>query len=245
MSPNPHLSLVMPVHNEAENIRPLLREIFTVLDTTVKKKYEIIIVDDASSDGSIAMVEQEKDEYFTRQKPGYLLKIRLLGQAIQSGQFKALIRGISEAGGDLIITMDSDQQHDPADIPRLLQMMDGCDMVCGVRAMRHDGIARRICSKIANGFRNMITGDSTADSGCMFRIMRAACVAAILPCDGRLFGCEALFFPLLARRKGFRIREAPVTHRKRGSGKSRYHLIRGRLLSGIAACVKIRFGGLV
>jgi dolichol-phosphate mannosyltransferase len=244
MLPNSHISLVMPMHNEAENIGPLLREIIAVFDMTVKINYEIIIVDDASSDGSIAMVEQEKNRYFTDQKPVYLSEIALLRQPVQSGQFKALIRGISEAGGDLIITMDSDLQQDPADLPRLLQMMEAYDLVCGVRAARHDGIARRICSKIANGFRNMITGDSTADSGCMFRVMRAACVAAILPCDGRLFGCEALFFPLLIRRKGFRVREAPVTHRRRGNGKSRYHLVRGRLLSGIAACLKVRFGGL-
>jgi dolichol-phosphate mannosyltransferase len=244
MLPKPYFSLVIPMHDEAENIGLLLRKIFTVLDTTVRKTYEIIIVDDASSDGSIAMVEQEKEGYLTDQKPGCLSEITLLRQPVQSGQFKALIRGFSEARGDIIITMDSDLQHDPADIPRLLRMMEESDMVCGVRAARHDGMARRICSKIANGFRNMITGDSTTDSGCMFRIMRAACVAAILPCDGRLFGCEALFFPLLVRRKGFRVREAQVIHRKRASGKSRYHLIRGRMLNGIAACLKIRFGGL-
>jgi dolichol-phosphate mannosyltransferase len=243
MLPDSHISLVMPMHNEAENIGPLLREIFAVFEMTVKTNYEIIIVDDASSDGSVAMVEQEKNSCFTDQKPVYLSKITLLRQPVQSGQFKALIRGISEAGGDLIITMDSDLQQDPADIPRLLHMMETCDMVCGVRATRHDGTARRICSIIANGFRNMVTGDSTTDSGCMFRIMHAACVAAIVPCDGRLFGCEALFFPLLVRRKGFRVREAPVAHRKRGTGKSRYHLIRGRLLSGIAACLKVRFKG--
>ena len=245
MLPHPCISLVMPMHDEAENIGPLLREIFAVFEKTVKKNYEIIIVDDASGDGSIAMVEQEKSRYFTDQKPVYLSKLALLRQPVQSGQFKALIRGMAEAGGDCIITMDSDLQQDPADIPGLLRMMEACDMVCGVRAARHDGTARRICSKIANGFRNMITGDSTTDSGCMFRVMRAACVAEILPCNGRLFGCEGLFFPLLVRRKGFRVREAPVTHRRRGNGKSRYHLVRGRLLSGIAACLKVRFGGLV
>ncbi|MBN1131043.1 MAG: glycosyltransferase [Chitinispirillaceae bacterium] len=244
MLPHPDISLVMPMHNEADNIGPLLREIFAVFEMTVKKNYEIIIVDDASGDESIAMVEQEKNRYFTDQKPVYLSEIALLRQPVRSGQFKALIRGISKAGGDCIITMDSDLQQDPADIPGLLRMMEACDMVCGVRATRYDGMARRICSKIANGFRTMITGDSTVDSGCMFRVMRAACVAAIVPCDGRLFGCEGLFFPLLVRRKGFRVSEAPVTQRRRGNGKSRYHLVRGRLLSGIAACLKVRFGGL-
>ena len=244
MLPNPYISLVMPMYNEAENIGSLLQEIFAVFDTTVKIKYEIIIVDDASRDGSISIVEQEKDRYSANHKSVYLSEIILLRQPVQSGQFKALIRGISVGKGDLIITLDSDLQQDPADIPRLLRMMDTCDMVCGVRADRQDGMARRIVSKIGNRCRNIITGDSTSDSGCMFRVMRVACVAAIMPCDGRLFGCEALFFPLLVRRKGFRVREAPVTHRQRGNGKSRYHLVRGRLLSGIAACLKIRFGGL-
>lgn len=243
MPQNPQISLVMPMHNEQAAIRSLLREIFTVFDTTVQKQYEIIIVDDASNDGSAAAVEREKEAYFTSEKQGYLSKINVLKQSARSGQFAALIRGMAEAKGDYLITMDSDLQYDPADIPRLLPLMDAYDMVCGVRSARHDGAARRICSAIANGFRNLITGDATADSGCMFRVMRAACVAAILPCDGRLFGCEGLFFPLLAARKGFRIAETPVAHRPRGSGKSRYHLVRGRLLGGIAACLKIRFGG--
>jgi dolichol-phosphate mannosyltransferase len=243
MPHNPQISLVMPMHNEQAAIRSLLREIFTVFDTTVKQPYEIIIVDDASNDGSVAAVEQEQEAYFTSEKQGYLSKINVLKQPARSGQFKALIRGMAEAKGDCIITMDSDLQYNPEDIPRLLPLMGAFDMVCGVRAARHDGAARRICSAIANSFRNLITGDTTTDSGCMFRVMRAACVAAILPSNGRLFGCEGLFFPLLARRKGFRIAETSVEHRPRGSGKSRYHLVRGRLLGGIAACLKIRFGG--
>jgi len=244
MPSHPYISVVMPMYNEVENIGPLLREIFAVFDTTVKNTYEIIIVDDGSLDESIAIVLQKRKEYFTDRNQMFLSALTVLRQPVRSGQFKALMRGLSEAKGDLIITMDSDLQQDPADIPRLLHMLDGCDMVCGVRQARHDGIARSISSKIANGFRNTITADATTDSGCMFRIMRSKCVAAILPCAGRLFGCEALFFPLLVRKKGYRVREAPVAHRKRGGGASRYHLIRGRMLSGIAACLKIRFGGL-
>ena len=220
----------------------MLREIFTVFDATVQKSYEIIIVDDASSDGSIAIVEQERQKYFAGRKSDYLTGISLQKLPGQCGQFKALLRGISAARGNLIITMDSDMQHDPADIPRLLAITGSHDMICGVRENRYDGMARIICSRIANAFRNLITGDTTSDSGCMFRIMRRECVAAILTCEDRLFGCEALFFPLLVRKKGFRVGETPVSHRRRVSGRSRYHLVRGRLLSGIAACFRVRSG---
>ena len=244
MPSTPYISLVMPMRNEENNISHLLREIFSVFDETVRKSYEIIIVDDASDDRGDAVINEEYKRYTARRTTSFLAGISVLRLSVRSGQFKALLRGISEAKGDYIATMDSDLQYDPADIPALLRKMDSCDMICGVRTVRHDTEARRVCSKIANGFRNLLTGDSTSDSGCMFRVMRAECVAAILLYDGRLFGSEALFFPLLVRRKGFRIGEMPVAHRRRGSGKSRYHLVRGRLFSGIAACCRIRFEGM-
>jgi dolichol-phosphate mannosyltransferase len=244
MTSGPLVSLVMPMHNEENNIGPLLREVFRVFDTMVRKPYEIIIVDDASEDRGDAVVDEENKRYAAGGMGSFLTGISILKLPVRSGQFRALLRGMTEASGEYILTMDSDLQYDPADIPALIRKLDSFDLVCGIRSARHDALMRRICSKVANGFRNFITGDSTSDSGCMFRVMRASCLAAILPCDGRLFGCEGLFFPLLIRKKGFRVGETPVSHRKRGFGKSRYRLIRGRMLSGIAACLRIRFGGL-
>jgi len=86
----------------------------------------------------------------------------------------------------------------------------------------------------------MITGDSISDSGCTFRIFRKECVSAFMTVDGLLFRCELFFYPLLARRSGFRIGEVSVNHRRRTAGKSSYKLMRGRLVSGIKACFRVR-----
>ena len=181
---------------------------------------------------------QEAENFFT--PSSFLITINLLTQPVRFGQSKALMRGILAAQGALIITMDADLQHDPADIPRLLEKMDGYDMFCGIRKTRNDGLSRLICSKIANVFRNRITGDSITDSGCTFRIMRKECIPAILPIENRLFGCEFFFHPLFAYRRGFRVGEAEVCHRQRTAGKSNYNLMRGRLMRGIAACIRVR-----
>jgi dolichol-phosphate mannosyltransferase len=234
---DPDISVVLPVYNEENSIGVLIAEIRGVFDTMVKKTYEIIVVDDASVDRSVAIAESAGQTL--RNNSPLLLNFSVIKERMRSGQFHELLQGMRSARGALVVTMDSDLQHDPADIPDLLSALGTNDLVCGIRADRHDGAARRYCSKTANSFRNLITGDTTTDSGCMFRIMRRECVAAVLPWDGRLFGCEALFFPLLIRKKGFRAVETQVSHRQRIFGKSRYHLIRGRLFSGLAACIRI------
>jgi len=227
------ISIVLPVHNEENNIGVLLKEIADVFKNTIPKPYEIIVVDDASDDRSVAVVEAFKNEQRSS-------NVQILSQPFRSGQSKALTRGMDAAQGALIVTMDADLQHDPADIPTLLEKMDGYDMVCGIRKSRSDGITRLLCSKIANAFRNRITGDSISDSGCTFRIMRKECIEAFIPIDDRLFGCEFFFHPLFARRRGFRVGEAKVSHRKRPAGKSNYKLMRGRFSRGIAACIRVR-----
>lgn len=234
---SPDISIVLPVHNEENNIGTLLREIAAVFENVIRKPYEIIVVDDASEDKSAAVIQEVKNSL----TPSYShVNIHFLAQPVRSGQSKALMRGMTAAQGALIITVDADLQHDPADIPDLLETMALYDMLCGIRKNRSDGPARRVCSKIANAFRNWITGDSIADSGCTFRIMRKECVAVLQPIEGRLFGCEFFFHPLFARRRGFRVGEAEVRHRQRTAGKSNYRLMRGRLLRGIAACIRAR-----
>lgn len=237
------ISIVLPVHNEENNIGVLLKEIVVVFKNIIRKPYEIIVVDDASDDKSAAVIERFKKELDSsahRNGPSLLINCTILAQQIRSGQSRALMRGILAAQGALIITMDADLQHDPADIPRLMEKMDTFDMICGVRKNRSDGQARLLCSKIANAFRNLITGDSITDSGCTFRIMRKECITAILPIENRLFGCEFFFHPLFASRKGFRVGEAEVHHRQRTGGKSNYKLMRGRFMRGIAACIRAR-----
>jgi glycosyltransferase involved in cell wall biosynthesis len=237
------ISIVLPVHNEENNIGVLLKKIVAVFKSIILKPYEIIVVDDASDDKSMAVIEKFKKELNSsthRNGPSLLINLHILAQQVRSGQSKALMRGIVAAQGAFIITMDADLQHYPADIPRLLEKMDTFDMVCGIRKNRSDGQARLICSKIANAFRNRITGDSIADSGCTFRIMRKECIPAILSIGNSLFGCEFFFHPLFVRRRGFRVGEAEVSHRQRTAGKSNYKLMRGRLIRGIMACIRAR-----
>jgi glycosyltransferase involved in cell wall biosynthesis len=233
----PSISVVLPVRNEERNLPELLGEIRTVFDAEIDKTYEIIIVDDASSDRSVEAADRTGDAL--RIGSPLLVNVQIIREPEPTGQFHALLDGMRAARGRLIVTMDADLQHDPADIPRLLEKMGEYDLICGIRAARHDGVARRFCSRVANSFRNLITGDTTTDSGCMFRVMRRECLPALLPWDRRLFGCEGLFFPLLARRKGFHAIETMISHRDRKHGKSRYHLIRGRFWRGLAACIRV------
>lgn len=233
----PEISVVLPVHNEENNIGVLLREIASVFENVVKKAYEIIVVDDDSDDGSVSVV---KETIGSLGPSNLLVKINLLPQPVRHGQSAALFRGMAAAEAELIITMDADLQHDPADIPRLLAMMADYDMVCGIRKNRSDGAVRHLCSKIANTFRNWITTDSVSDSGCMFRVIRKKCLPVILQLEGRMFGCEFFFYAVFVRRKGFKVGEAEVRHRQRTAGKSNYRLMRGRFVRGIEACIRVR-----
>lgn len=232
MNPQPHVSVVLPVHNENKAIGILIREISRVIERDIQKPYEIIVADDASDDGS--------DEAAREAAPA-MAPLRILKADVRSGQSAALMRGITAAAGEFIVTMDADLQHDPADIPLLLDKINGQDMICGIRKTRSDGAFRALCSKIANAFRNLVTGDSTEDSGCTFRIMRKECVATLLPLQGHLFGCEFFFHPIFLRSRGFKVGQCEITHKPRASGKSKYRLMRGRVMRGVAACIWARY----
>jgi dolichol-phosphate mannosyltransferase len=233
------LSVVLPVYNEQGAIGPLLREISATLRNEVEKPAEIIVVDDASTDASIEEVERVISDW-ADPEAGYnsdeRLLLRIIPFSSSTGQARALREGFLAAQGSLILSMDADGQYDPADIPRLIEMVDTFDMVCGIRDRRTDGIARLVCSKIANGFRNLITNDSIKDAGCTFRVMRRECRDHIASLSGTLTGNDFFFHPLIARSGGFRVGEVRVRHRSRVAGGSRYHLVRGRLISGIRAC---------
>lgn len=237
------ISIVLPVHNEEENIGALLKEIVGVFQNNIQDSYEIIVVDDASDDMSVAEVEKvihEIHDAAYEENSRTSMTIRLVRLPALSGQARALIEGFSVAQGNLIISMDSDGQYDPSDIPCFIEKMDLFDMVCGIRSKRRDSPARLLCSKIANTFRNRVTGDCIKDAGCTFRIMRKRCSAALSPFTGKLYGCEFFFHPLIIRCNGFRVGEINIAHRRRHAGTSNYNLLRGRLLRGFAACIKVR-----
>lgn len=220
------LTIVLPVYNEAGNLPNLIGELLSALDV-LQIQGEILIVDDASTDDS-AKVSRHLATIHDR--------VQLLSHQRNYGQSAALATGIARARGDLIVTLDADGQHDPADLPTLFNgMVTNCMAVCGVRTQRHDKWIRRFSSRVANGFRNWVTGDRITDAGCTFRLIRREALAEI-----PFFNGTHRFLPTLLRFQGFSVKEVPVHHRPRLWGVSKYG-IRNRLFRGIVDCLAIRW----
>jgi dolichol-phosphate mannosyltransferase len=234
------LSVVLPVHNEAGSIAGLVRDIAEVCRRQLRVPAEIIVVDDFSDDGSGTLVEGVAAEALGKGSGGRFsaVDIRLIRLGARSGQSEALMKGFAEARGALIASMDADGQFDPYDIPRLFERTGNNDMVCGYRSGRADGAVRKLSSLIANGFRNLITRDTTTDAGCTFRIMKRECVELLRPVQGKLSGCEFFFHPLILRKAGRSVCEAPVSHLPRNAGTSNYRVVRGRFGKGMVACIR-------
>jgi glycosyltransferase involved in cell wall biosynthesis len=214
--PNPgaeavHLSLVIPVYNEAAAIRALVEESKVAL-LAITPSFEILCVDDGSTDDSATIL----GELNTQDN-----RVRILVHAKNSGQAAALWNGIHAARGDIVVTMDGDGQNVPADIPRLIEHLDGCDMVVGIRASRRDSTMRRLISRWSNRIRGSVLRDGVSDSGCALKAFRREVVGALLPIR-TLYS----FVPALAVNAGFRVREIPVQHRPRTGGRSNYGLFR-------------------
>ena len=213
----PRISIVIPAHNEEENLRVLAREIDLAMAPS-DEAYEIIFVDDASTDTTLDVLRQLASE-----DP----RVQVLGLSKQSGQSAALAHGFAAARGEILVTLDADLQNDPADIPRLLAALEDLDMVIGVRAARHDSWVRRVSSRVANGVRSRILDDGASDTGCALKVMRAEVVARLPKFTGM-----HRFLPALVRMDGGRIQQVPVNHRPRLHGVPKYN-IRNRLWRGI------------
>ena len=169
------LSIVLPVRNEAPCVGGVLREIIAVFEKSLPKPGEIIVVDDASRDASVEVVEAVvKDAGLGKSLAGPAGGVVLSHLILpdRCGQSQALMKGLAAARGELIVSLDADAQYDPCDIPRLIEKMAGLDMLCGIRKNRKDTVARILFSRIGNAFRNRVTGDSTKDAGCTLRLMR-------------------------------------------------------------------------
>jgi dolichol-phosphate mannosyltransferase len=221
------ISIVIPVYNEAENIEPMVREIQAAFQGRAES-YEVIFVDDASSDDSSTVLQRQTLTTGV---------VRCLRHRRNFGQSAAVATGFRVARGEWIGTLDGDGQNDPADLPRMLDEARrlGIDCVTGVRAKRQDNFIRKLSSRIANGFRNWATGDRVSDSGCGVRVVRAACVGE-LP----VFNGLHRFMPTLLRAKGFTVIEFPVNHRQRLRGVSKYG-VHNRLWRGIRDCFGVRW----
>ena len=221
----PEISLVIPVYNEEENLPVLAGEIRAALEPA-GLSYEVIYVDDGSTDSSPAVLER-----LAREDP----RTRIVRQRRNSGQSAAFAAGFRHARAPVVVTLDADLQNDPADIPRLLERMDGFDVVNGVRARRQDSWVRKISSKIANGVRNRVTHESVTDVGCTLRAVRADFLR-----DLPLFNGMHRFLPTLLRMEGARVTEVPVNHRPRLHGQPKYG-IHNRLWRGLVDLYGVRW----
>jgi len=211
------LSIVIPIYNEAENIKPLYEELKKVLEELKDKEnyeYEIIFIDDGSTDGSFQILEEIAKE----DKTVKIVKFRR-----NYGQTAALYAGFHYATGDIIITMDGDLQNDPKDIPRLLEKIkEGYDIVSGWRKNRNDAFITRILpSKIANWLISKITGVKLHDYGCTLKAYKKEIAK-----NYRLYGDMHRFLPAVAKSFGVKVAEIVVNHRPRIYGRSKYGIWR-------------------
>lgn len=207
------LSLVIPLYNEEENVKPLYLSIKKVMDA-LNKSYEIIFIDDGSTDGTFRGLEELGNE----DKNVKVIKFRG-----NFGQSAAMAAGFEAARGEVVISMDGDLQNDPKDIPRLLQKLkEGYDVVSGWRKNRKDKLLlRKIPSKIANWLICSITKVKLHDTGCSLKAYRSEIVKRI-----NLYGELHRFLPALAKIEGARIAEIVVDHHPRRFGKSKYKITR-------------------
>ncbi|MBN3038401.1 MAG: glycosyltransferase family 2 protein [Candidatus Omnitrophica bacterium] len=207
------MSIVAPVHNEEKNIEKLYLKLLDVLSKT-NRSFEIIFVDDGSTDHSLTLMTQLKQKH---------KKMKIVKLKKSFGQTAALSAGIDHAHGDVIILMDADLQHDPADIPKFLQKIDqGHDIVSGWRKERVDPFLRRkLPSLVANWMMSKISGIKIHDFGTTFKAYRKEIIKNV-----RLYGQFHRFIPVLAEGQYASIVEIPIASGKRGGGKSSYTLSR-------------------
>ena len=225
MADRPELSIVVPVHDEEESLGALHAELEAAL-RGLGERVEILLVDDGSRDDSLSRMRE-----IAKRDP----RVRVIALDGHHGQTAAFAAGFERVRGDVTVTLDADLQNDPADIPLLLAALDDADVVHGVRAERRDGIVRRISSRIANDFRNTVTGESVTDVGCSLRAIRTDYLRSL-----KLFHGMHRFLPTLLRLEGARIREVPVRHRPRLRGRSKYG-ISNRLFAGLVDVFAVRW----
>ena len=216
------LSVVIPARNEAPNVAPLVAEIRRALDGRVD--YEIVYVDDGSSDATAAEI---------RNLAGEFPRLRLVRHRASCGQSMAILTGVKAAQASWIATLDADGQNDPADIPALWEMARAAPafpalMVAGQRRKRRDTWSKRTASRTANAIRRALLGDGTPDTGCGLKLFQRAFFLE-LP----RFDHMHRFLPALAMRQGGKVVSVPVSHRPRERGQSNYGVF-DRLWVGIA-----------
>ena len=225
MTMRPHISVVIPVFEEADNVSDLHRELTASLQS-YGRPYEVIFIDDGSRDATLArLVEIESADP----------RVRVLRLRRNFGQTAAFSAGFDHARGEIVVTSDGDLQNDPADIPRLLARLgEGYDMVCGWRRTRHDDASRKLPSWFANRLISWATGVHLHDYGCSLKAMRVEVVRGM-----RLYGEMHRFIPAIASWMGVSVAEIAVNHRPRTRGRSKYGL--GRTLRVLLDLFTVKF----
>jgi dolichol-phosphate mannosyltransferase len=224
----PDLSVVLPVRDERESLRPLLHELRAALRAG-GWRYEILAVDDGSIDGSLAELRD-----LARTTP----ELRVLRLGACAGQSAALVAGWDAARGGIVAMLDADGQNDPADLPRLLGRLTASPdlaAVVGVRTGRRDSGWKLVQSGVANSFRNWITGHRVRDTGCGLKVVRRVALGGLPRFDGM-----HRFLPTLIALHGGRFAEEPVAHRPRRHGRTKYGAS-NRALRGLGDALGVRW----
>ncbi len=219
------ISLIVPVYNEVENIKPLHAEIAAVLDA-LDQKSELVFINDGSTDGS----REQLDAAAARDS-----RVRVIHLQRNYGQTAAMMAGIHHSTGDILIPMDGDLQNDPAEIPRLLaKLNEGYDVVSGWRTPRNDPPVRVFVSRVANAIISRLSGVTLKDYGCSLKAYRRKNIA-----DVKLYGEMHRFIPIYVNWEGGRVAEIPVRHRPRIHGVSKYNF--GRTWKVVLDLLTVRF----
>jgi glycosyltransferase involved in cell wall biosynthesis len=222
-----NLSVVFPVYNEAGNVEALVDDVVRACNP-LGRDYEIVVVDDGSQDGTADVLRRLKAR---------VPRLRVILFRRNFGQTAALQAAIAHARGEILVTMDGDGENDPADIPRLLQALEGgADMVCGWRQGRWQGsfLTRRLPSEAANRLIGYATSVRLHDYGCQFKAFRRELAAGL-----KLYGEMHRFVPVLANDLGAAIVEVPVGYRPRRYGQSKYGL--SRMVRVILDLITVKF----
>ena len=215
------LSIVIPVYNEEKNVALLHQTIRNTLDKT-DFKYEIIFVDDGSTDNTFNILNNLK-------------KVKIIKFRKNFGQTAAMMAGFENSNGKVIVSLDGDLQNDPSDIPKLLDKLnEGYDVVSGWRYNRQDSFGKKAFSKIANSFRQLLVKDPIHDSGCSLRAYKKECFS-----DLQLHGEMHRYIPAILAWKGFKLDEVKVNHLPRKYGKTKYNM--WRVLKGFMDLINVWF----